>query len=172
MTDLDEIGGLMDPATPANPAAKARKCRHPKPYRLPASASDPERCLACGHVFDPAVQRRNRNNRKRGNAHERRQIRDALGLQHLGPLNRERDGGDRLDPFVAQSKSYALSRFPNWMLRELDKLRSPGLMPTQTPILVVTRHGGSGTKLRAIVVVELDDWISLHGSAGVEDAQS
>ena len=85
-----------------------------------------------------------------------------LGLVNVGGLNRERDGGDRLDPFVAQSKSFAPGRYPGWMSDELTKLRQVGLLPHQTPVLVIT-ESRQGVKRRGLVVVDMDDWVALHG---------
>ena len=169
---LEDLDGLFIPATgPTNAGDTQRKCSHPKRHRLPILVGEAHtarptrswRCLRCGHQPDPDRQRIGRNNRYRGQRKERKNIRDRLQLQHVGGLNRERDGGDRMDPFVAQHKAYARGRFPQWMLTELDHLRRPGLLPSQTPILVVEQAYGSGHKSRAIVVLEFTDWLLLHG---------
>jgi hypothetical protein len=62
--------------------------------------------------------------------------------------------------FIAQVKSKAGAAFPQWMLNELDKLpRNAG----QTPLLVVAQGMVQGKRRRAFVVVDMDDWVALHG---------
>lgn len=179
MTDLDDAldatGGFSGTEPATNAGETRRKCTHPRKFRFRefvdlaggATISN-DVCTRCGHRFDPERQRRGRAVGKRGKAHERDGLR-RLGITNVGGLNRERDGGDRLDPFVVQWKSYVPKRFPGWMLDEIGKLRQVGLMPSQTPILAVT-EARQGVKRRGIVVVDLDDWIALHGPSGVADA--
>jgi hypothetical protein len=171
MSDLDaaleRTGGFTGLTEAANAGDVRRKCLHPRQARehLLIDGVRTWRCSRCSHTPDLVKQRRGRSAAKRGKAHERVGLR-AMGIQHVGGLNRERDGGDRLDPFVVQWKSYAAGRFPNWMLDEIEKLRRVGLMPSQTPILVVT-ESRQGVKRRGLVVVELTDWMALHGPSGV-----
>jgi hypothetical protein len=163
MTDLDSIPGLFDPTPATNAGDTRRKCRHPKDARIPIDTDEGRAwtCGRCGHSTSAARIRAGRAVGKRGRKHERQSM-ERLGLVNVGGLNRERDGGDRLDPFVAQSKSFVPKRFPGWMLAEIDKLRRVGLLPHQTPVLVIT-ESRQGVKRRGIVVLDMEDWIGLHG---------
>lgn len=164
VTEIDDVlRAPFEPLTRSNAAATPRKCSHPKQHRqaLDAPTGRTWTCLRCGHSPSPEKIRLGRRVGKRGKAHERDGLR-SLGITNVGGLNRERDGGDRLDPFVVQWKSFEPGRFPGWMLNEIAKLRAVGLMPEQTPILVIT-ESRQGVKRRGVVVLDLDDWRLLHG---------
>lgn len=144
---------LFEPTTPANPAAVARKCSHPRVYR--EFRSDGDVCTRCGHVFDAQHQRRNRTNRSRGNAIER-EVAARLGLARVGQYG----GADDVRglAFVGQVKSGAA--FPERLWRWL---RAVPVNAGQTAIVVVTDAPGPGHRRRGLVVVDLEDWVSLHG---------
>lgn len=112
-------------------------------------------CNRCGAYRDEAATRRGKNNRARGNAIER-EIGHRLGLRRVGQYG----GPDDLagEMFAAQVKSGAAfsERYWSW-------LRAVPVNAGQTPLLVVTDAPGSGTKRRAVVVLDIDDWIALHG---------
>lgn len=146
---LDDLPGLMVPATPANPAAAPKRCRR--------HAWSSDRCIRCGRVRDEAATRRGRNNRARGNAIER-EVGRALGLRRVGQYGGPDDLTSPL--FAAQVKSGGSfsERYWSW-------LRAVPTSAGQTPLLVVTDAPGPGRKRRAIVVLDLEDWRELHGGA-------
>ncbi len=118
-------------------------------------------CLRCGRPKDEAKSRAGRNSRGRGNARER-ELAKALGGQRTGQF------GDATDVrvtgmFAIQSK--VRRAFPYWMTAELDKLPRVGGL---TPLLIITDSPGIGHKRRSVVVVDLSDWIALHGTDGVK----
>jgi hypothetical protein len=115
-------------------------------------------CLRCGKRKDEAVSRRGKLNRSRGNAIER-EVAKQLGLRRVGHFGGAADAGDASEPFVASVKSgngYFSERY--W-----DQLKRLPVAGQQTAVLVVTDAPGPGHKRRAYVVVELTDWIALHG---------
>jgi len=118
------------------------------------------RCLRCGKVRDDATSRRGRTNRSRGNSIER-DIGKQLGLRRVGQFG----GPDDLsgEMFAAQVKSgNAFSeRWWSW-------LKAVPVNAGQTPLLVVTDAPGPGHRRRAVVVIEIGDWIALHGPTEVE----
>lgn len=122
-------------------------------------------CSRCHKPFDATGSRRGRLNRSRGNAIER-DVAKQLGLRRVGQFGGAIDAGESSDPFVASVKS-GNGYFSN---RYWDQLKRQPVTGQQTAILVVTDAPGPGHKRRAYVVVELGDWVALHGSRGVEDA--
>jgi hypothetical protein len=149
---LDDRDLFDAPAGPRPGAAPARRCvRHPW---------DPSTgiCPRCFKVRDAARSRRGRTNRARGNAIER-EIGHRLGLRRVGQYG----GPDDLsgDLFAAQVKSGG--SFPE---RLWTWLKAVPVTANQTPLLVVTDAPGPGHRRRAVVVLDLDAWIDLHGPTG------
>lgn len=150
--------------TPPNLGAPApRKCRR----HVWAESSDLTTgqvyvvCLNCPAVKDPVRSRRGRNNKNRGNAIQA-QVCEALGWLNIGGANGPADGlslvGDRM--FIGQIKSGG--RFPGWMANELDKLPRTG---GRIPVLAVAETPGAGKKRRVLMVMDIKDYIDLHGGA-------
>ena len=168
MTDLP----FGEPLTAANPAApKPRVCRRhqwvwAETEQLGVGITMTHvRCSRCGRDRSEAVSRRGRNNRSRGNSIER-EVGKQLGLKRVGQFGGATDLGESADPFAVSVKSgsgYFSERY--W-----DQLKRQPVAAGQTALLVVTDAPGPGHKRRAIVVVELADWIALHGPSGVGDA--
>jgi hypothetical protein len=131
-----------------------RKCRR---HDWVATVPDPTvlSCRRCLKVRDDAATRRGKNNRARGNAIERA-VGKELGLRRVGQFG----GPDDLSglAFAAQVKSGGSFSERYWAW-----LKAVPVTADQTPILVVTDAPGPGHKRRAMVVIELSDWRSLHG---------
>jgi hypothetical protein len=113
------------------------------------------RCDRCGRYFDPVSAKRGKNNRSRGNAIER-EVGKRLGLRRVGQFGGPDDLAGEL--FVAQVKSGG--SFPE---RLWSWLKAVPANAGQTPLLVVTDAPGPGNRRRALVILELDEWIALHG---------
>jgi hypothetical protein len=145
------------PSAPNPGAPKPRICkRHTwTPYTIPNLAGIEEWCSRCQRWRDPAASKRGRNNRARGNAIER-EVGKQLGLRRVGQYG----GPDDLtgDMFAAQVKSGGA--FPE---RLWSWLKAVPVTGAQTPLLVVTDAPGPGHKRRAVVVLDIADWIALHG---------
>jgi hypothetical protein len=137
------------------------KCRHPRDKRM--LTDDGVGCGACGHIFDPRRQRAGKNNRSRGNAIER-EIGKSLGLTRVGMYGTPTDLGATAEPFAVQVKSGGAfsERFWAW-------LKAIPATAGQTPLLVVTDAPGPGRKRRAVVVLDLAEWVLLHGPSGVAE---
>lgn len=152
MTDLP----FGEPLTPANPAAPGpRKCRRHVWVLDPVA--DITRCARCPAVRDEARSKAGRRARQRGNRYELQVARSAGGVKvghHGGPED------VLVGMFVVQTKYFAPGRFPGWMADELAKLpRTLG----RVPLLIVGEAAGRGRKGRALAIVDLADWIGLHG---------
>ncbi|MCC6311382.1 MAG: hypothetical protein IT345_10750 [Trueperaceae bacterium] len=155
---------LFDPLTPPNPAATRRKCKRHQ-YRIDMYQDDPdsrvlaarEVCRRCGSVRDEERSRRGRTNRQRGNAIER-EMGKRLGLARVGQYG----GPDDLrgEMFAAQVKSGGAfsERLWGW-------LKAVPVKAGQTAILVVADTPGPGKRRRAMVMLDIDDWVDLHGDA-------
>lgn len=163
MSDLDNLDDVVwTPLTPATPTGargrRADTCR----CRIPEAQPGPTTwCLRCGcRVIDAEVSRRGKNNRNRGNAIER-EIAKRLGLRRVGQFGGPVDADHPL--WAAQVKSGA--SFPE---RLWGWLKGVETNAAQTALLVVTDAPGPGRRRRALVILDLDDWVDLHGP--VEDA--
>lgn len=144
---------LWTPTTPPNPAAVRRVCKHPREARR--LFDDGIACGRCGKTLDPELLSRGRRNRSRGNAIER-QVAAQLGLKRTGQYGGPDDAkGNWL---VVQVKSGG--SFPKRVWGWLQALPADA---GQTRAVVLTDAPGPGHRRRAVVVVELDEWISLHG---------
>lgn len=156
---------LFDPLTPPNlGAAPSRGCRRHEWARVSLVEDDTPFCMRCGKVRDEALSRRGRTNRSRGNSIER-EVGKQLGLKRVGHFGGATDLGVSADPFAVSVKSgsgYFSERY--W-----DQLKRQPVAAGQTALLVVTDAPGAGHRRRAVVVLDLNDWLALHGPAGVED---
>jgi hypothetical protein len=161
LADLPMHDGQESAATPTG--AKGRKaCRRHGTLLWDPDAAE-WRCEQCGKPVTIESQRRGRNNRIRGLAIQR-DIARRLGLVNLhGPLAEDAKSEETYcnAAFVAQVKSGA--RFPGWMATELAKLPRTG---GRVPLLAIAETPGAGHRRRAIVVVDLEDWVDLHGPSG------
>lgn len=180
-TTLDEVpwDGPDGPAGDRLQLAVPRKCRHPRDKRIhhpvgalrlatvPGGLAPVEvlqaydSCGACGHVFDPAIQRRGRNVRKVGKGAELRDARQ-LGLEPRGTSRDPEDSGGALDPAVVQSKGGPGFASIAW-IRELEKLER--VAAGRPRILLATEKPGStsGRAARRFVVMFEDEFIRLTG---------
>ena len=158
MSDLPWTTG-DDPAT--RNGAKGRPCKHLKWQRTYVTRR--EWSCQCGHAPDSVKVRAGGNARSRGLAIQR-EIARSLGLVNLqgnGPTDARSEEVYGNAAFVCQVKSGA--RFPGWMATELAKLPTTG---GRIPILAIAETPGPGHgKRRAVIVVEIGDWIDLHGGA-------
>ncbi len=156
---------LFEPLTPPNPAAPGpRPCRRHEWGRVSLLDDDTPFCIRCGKVRDETLVRRGRTNRSRGNSIER-EVGKQLGLRRVGQFGGATDLGVSADPFAVSVKSgsgYFSERY--W-----DQLKRQPVAAGQTALLVVTDAPGPGHRRRAVVVLDLADWLALHGPSGVED---
>jgi len=152
----------FDYPSAANPgAAPAKVCRRHAWITIQyVDHTSSVLCYRCGKVRDEAAARLGKNNRSRGNSIER-DIGKQLGLRRVGQFG----GPDDLsgEMFAAQVKSGGAfsERWWSW-------LRAVPVNAGQTPLLVVTDAPGPGHRRRAVVVIEIGDWIALHGPTEVE----
>jgi len=153
MTTLDDLD-LFDAPTGTQP--EPRPCRRHNWYPTPDGS---EVCLRCTKVKDPATARRGKNNRSRGNAIER-EVGKALGLRRVGQYGGPDDLSGELFAVQVKSGGAFSERYWSW-------LRAVPTNAGQTPLLVVTDAPGAGHRRRALVVLELGEWIALHGPEGV-----
>lgn len=164
----------FDYPSPANQgAAPPRKCRrhswvpgYLKNENLPAHIRWSESrqwpddipwigCRRCNQPRDFATARRGRTNRSRGNAIER-ELCHRLGLEHTGQYGGPDDGKNAM--FAAQVKSGGSFSERYWAW-----LRAVPVTAGQTPLLVVADAPGPGRKRRVMVVLDIEDWLALHG---------
>ena len=115
---------------------------------------DETRC-PCGAIQDPAASRRGNNNRKRGNAIQRKRI-TALGGRNLAGNNPNLDGIGQMFGYESKSGGAFSSRYWRW-------LTDIPVLAGQVQVLIVTEAPGPGHKARSYVVVGYDDWRDLHG---------
>ena len=117
-----------------------------------------EVCDLCGitRADYEARQRRGRLNRTRGNRIQRERN-QALGIRNLAGNTPSLDGVSAL--FATESKSGGA--FPERLWRWLKGVKL--ITADQVAILIVTDAPGSARKARSIVVVDYEDWRSLHG---------
>ncbi len=152
MTDLPWLAPEPDPTRPER---RGRRCsRHDW-------TGEPPTCRRCGHPADPARLRRGRRNRARGNEIER-EIGRRLGLRRVGQWGGPDDLAGEL--FAAQVKSGGA--FPE---RLWGWLKAVPVTAGQTALLVVTDAPGPGHRRRAVVVLDIADWIALHGPTEADD---
>lgn len=158
---------LFTPLTPPNPAASApRKCKRHGPYvEVVCEHPDAEpgekdlRCVRCGRLKDLVASRLGRNNKNRGNAIER-EIGKKLGMNRVGQFGGPDDLSNEL--FAAQVKSGGYFSERQWAW-----LKGVPVRAGQTALLVIADAPGPGKKRRAMVMLDIDSWRDLHGTADV-----
>ncbi len=165
--DLLALDVFDEPDGPRPGAAPGRKCRRHKWILIahdsrPGIASGTVICDRCERPRDELIARRGRTNRSRGNAIER-EVGRQLGLRRVGQFG----GPDDLsgEMFAAQVKSGGA--FPE---RLWSWLRAVPVNGGQTPLLVVTDAPGPGHRRRAVVVLDITDWVALHGPQQREES--
>lgn len=112
-------------------------------------------CTRCPARKDAAASRRGRLNKNRGNAIER-EVGKRLGLKRVGQFGGPDDLSGEL--FAAQVKSGGYFSERQWAW-----LKAVPVKAGQTALLVITDTPGPGKRRRAVVMVDIDDWIALHG---------
>ena len=166
-----------DPPEPRVETAEPRKCRHPRPKRVPSSwlrvmkwyePDHPEWLLmdktnaidwcnpdygGCGHVFRREVVKRNRNNRKRGNSIERLVCND-LGVTPRGRFGDPVDGGSDVDPYLVQVKTGGF--YSPVQQRIIDAM--DGQRRGRPAILVTVETPGPGHRARRLVTMTYEDF--------------
>lgn len=156
---------LFEPLTPPNPAApQPRTCkRHDwmkmrdseRGFAYPPLPVEWTECLRCGKQKDPAVSRRGRLNKNRGNAIER-EIGKKLGMSRTGQFGGKDDLSSPLFKAQVKSGGYFSERQWGW-------LKSVPVQAGQTALLIIADTPGPGKPRRAMVLLDLDDWRDLHG---------
>jgi hypothetical protein len=140
------------PLTPANVAAVARACRHPRADRR--TFDDGIACGRCGKTLDPVLLARGRRNRTRGNREELTVAR-AIGGRKMGPIGLpwdvEMPGYARL-----QVKKLAAAPSLRFIAAELARIGSGAEMPG----FVWVEPGRGGERL---IVFRLADFAERHG---------
>lgn len=105
--------------------------------------------------------RRGRTARNRGNAFER-EVAKRLGAQRVGQFGGKQDvANDWIAVQCKVGKSYP-ERLDGW-------LRSIPVKGDQLAALVVGDSPGAGTRRRAMIVLDLDDFISWFGRANAKE---
>ena len=147
----DDLEWMTPVDDPTRPDRGSRPCRR----HIWLKEGEVTTCVRCSRLRDDIATRRGRNNRSRGNSIER-EVGKQLGLRRVGQYG----GPDDLsgDLFAAQVKSGGA--FPE---RLWSWLKAVPVNAGQTPLLVVTDAPGPGHRRRAVVIVEIGDWIALHG---------
>ncbi len=155
MTDLP---AARSTATPPNLGAPApRRCKRHRWAPTVFVGPDPQMvCVFCGKPNDVILSARGKSNARTGKDYER-QLAQRLGGRKVGHFGAATDVTTSL--FNVQSK--VRKAWPAWMHDELQKLPRTG---GRTPVLVVAEGKPMpGTKRRALVIVQLEDWVALHG---------
>lgn len=148
------------PADASRPARPSRVCRRHDWYDIALGDQLITTCRRCGRVRDDATARRGRTNRSRGNAIER-DVAKRLGMRRVGQYGGPDDArGSLFAAQVKSGKSYP-ERLHAW-------LHAVPVDAGQVAILVVTDAPGPGHKRRGLVVLDLDDWVDLHGEGATE----
>ena len=107
--------------------------------------------------------RRGRNARQRGNAFER-EVAKRLGAQRVGQYGGKQDvANDWIAVQCKVGKSYP-ERLDGW-------LRSIPVKGDQLAALVVGDSPGAGTRRRAMIVLDLDDFIAWFGRSNAKEEE-
>lgn len=141
-------------------------CRHPKDMRRPYDGgvngpSDQRvgwtNCGLCGRDIDPVQQKRGRNNRSRGNAHELA-IARKYGGEKVGPLGLPED--IRGPEFRSQVKTYQRLAPAAWgkAFAALDSYA----LDARTPRLIL-RFLQPGVAADDYIVIRGNDWLDRYG---------
>ena len=119
-------------------------------------------CFRCTKTRDDETSRRGKNNRNRGNAIER-EVAKRLGLKRVGQYGGADDA--KSDWLVVQVKSGSAfsERIWGW-------LKAIPVDATQLAAVVLTDAPGPGHRRRAVVVIDMEDWIAMHGPSGDDAA--
>lgn len=153
---------LFVPLTPPNPAAPPpRKCRRHSWVRhtfQPEGGGIVDICSNCEAVKNPVLSKKNKNNKDRGLAIQRKVL-ALMGLDSI-PGNGPTDGRSRGENglFLAEVKSGG--RFSETDYNDMVKMPAKA---GQTRLLVKVETPGPGRKARATVTMPLPDWLQLHG---------
>lgn len=151
----------FDYPSPATVNVTTRRCRrHDWALVVWSDGGNFEACRRCGLVRDLALAKQNKNNRARGNTIER-DICRRLGVRHTGQFGGPDDGASDLWAVQVKSGGSFSERYWAW-------LRAVPVVAGQVPLLVVTDAPGPGRRRRAIVVLDMDSWLELHGPTEVE----
>lgn len=130
-------------------------------WNLPPYLDEADRrgavCTNCKALRDEVRSRRGRraNTRGRRIQHE---LNARVGLTNIVGNAQNHDGGRYDEMFASEAKSGAA--FPERLWRWLKGVPTTG---SQTAILLVADAPGPGHKRRAVVVLDIEDWIALHG---------
>lgn len=163
MTTLDDLDLFaLPPGTPEH-VPPPRQCRRHRWILIahdarPGIAPGTTICDRCERPRNELTARRGRNNRSRGNSIER-EVGKRLGLRRVGQYGGPEDLSG--DLFAAQVKSGGSFSERYWAW-----LKAVPTNAGQTPLLVVTDAPGPGRRRRAIVVLDLEEWVALHGPTG------
>ena len=151
---MDDLEWMTPVDDPTRPERAPKVCRH-KWVSVQVADIVTTTCSRCSKAQDQTLVRRGRNNRSRGNAIER-EVGKQLGLRRVGQYGGPEDLSGEM--FAAQVKSGGAFSERVW-----SWLRAVPVTAGQTPILVITDAPGPGHRRRAVVIVEINDWIALHG---------
>jgi hypothetical protein len=143
-----------------------RKCRRHQWWMPPVVGPDAAKwdfgshgpvCRRCGRIRDEAVSRRGKLNRSRGNSIER-EVAHRLGLRRVGQYGGLADA--EAEWLVVQVKSGGA--YPE----RIDKLlRSLTANANQLRAVVHADAPGPGHRRRALVTVDLDDFLAWFGGS-------
>jgi hypothetical protein len=157
--DLDFYVPAGDPTRPERKPAKCRRHRWVTFHDYFGDGPmDGTRCDRCGKAKDQAGSRRGKNNRARGNAIER-EIGKRLGLRRVGQYGGPEDLSGDLFAVQVKSGGAFSERYWAW-------LKAVPVNAGQTPPPVVTDAPGPGHARRAVVVLDITEWVALHGPTG------
>jgi hypothetical protein len=151
---LDDLD-LFDPDGPRPGAAPARKCKRHVWWLH--TVSNEVVCSRCGTIRIPAVSRRSRNNRSRGNRDELTVAR-ILGGRKVGEL---------LLPWDVEIPGYAriqckrLDRWPS-LAKVIEWLDAIPAGPELRAVTLADTPGSGGTT-RRLIVMDLDEYAAFHG---------
>ena len=143
--------------SPATVNVTTRRCRRHDWALVHRFEMEPivTECARCGRRRDDITARRGKNNRARGNAIER-EIGHRIGLRRVGMYGGPDDLSGEMFAVQVKSGGSFSERYWAW-------LKALPVTASQTPLLVVTDAPGPGRKRRAVVVLDIEDWIALHG---------
>lgn len=154
--DLDALLAANPPEPEAAVTVTApRRCK--RHDWQPESWTPSPVCRRCGRLRDPALSRRGRTNRSRGNAIEREVCR-RLGIARVGHHGTETDGGTSEDWIRVQVKSGGA-----YPARIDALLRALPVTAGQLRAVVHATAEGPGHRRRALVTLDLDEFADWFG---------
>lgn len=162
MTDLDWPPVEPDPSAIER---EPKRCKHIRTWRVfePLKVQEPgplqgvTKCGQCGKVIEDAAIRRGKTSRNRGNAFER-EVAAKLGGIRKGQF------GDKVDVEVPGYLRVQCKNGTAYPERIDGWLRA---IPVQAGIMravVIGDAPGAGNRRRSLIVFDLDDWASNHGT--------